>query len=188
MKRIQRQEMLNKLQHMPAATYAQRSAKIVKRLTETPQFHVAKTIAVTMSNFPEVETRGFIEHVWSLEKKIVVPKSNPKTRQMTFYKITDFRQLEVVFAGIEEPIESMCEAISPEQMDLVIVPGVVFNKKGYRIGFGGGYYDRFLAGYRGATIALAFEEQVCDDIPVDAHDIPVQHVITDQRMLHCSEG
>lgn len=187
MKRTQRQEMLQKLKQMSAATHALRSAQIVERLMMRPQFHVAKTIAVTMSNFPEVETRGLIEQAWSLGKTIVVPKSQPKTRQMTFYKLTDFQQLEVVFAGIEEPIEHACEAMELAQIDLIIVPGVVFNKKGYRIGFGGGYYDRLLADYNGVTIALAFDEQVYDTIPVDAHDVPVQQIITDQRMLQCSE-
>lgn len=187
LKRTQRQKMLTRLKQMTAATHAERSALIVKRLIETSQFQVAKTIAVTMSNFPEVQTRQLIEHAWSQGKTIVVPKSDPKTRQMTFYKLTNFAQLEVVFAGIEEPIEGLCEKVELASIDLVIVPGVVFNEHGYRIGFGGGFYDRFLAHFKGVTIALAFDEQIQPQIEVDAHDIPVQHIVTDSRTLYCSE-
>ena len=186
MKRTQRQQMIKKLKQMPIATYAERSEKIVSQLLQTAQFQVAKTIAVTMSNFPEVETRRLIETAWSLGKTVTVPKSHPATREMTFYAITGFDQLEVVFAGIEEPIEASCQKVLLENLDIVIVPGVVFNEQGFRIGFGGGYYDRFLAKYKGVTIALAFDEQVQASIPVDSHDVPIQTIITDQRTINCS--
>lgn len=185
MKRNQRKQMITKLKQMSAATYIKRSDEIVRHLIKTTQFQVAKTIAVTMSNFPEIETRRFIETAWSLGKTIVVPKSHPATKEMTFYQLTSFEQLEVVYAGIEEPIEAICQKLAPEQIDLVIVPGVVFNEQGFRIGFGGGYYDRFLAQYNGTTIALAFEEQIQSSIPIDEYDMPVQQIITDQRMIHC---
>lgn len=177
--------MLTQLKQIPPATHAARSEQIVQWLIATSQFHVAKTIAVTMSHFPEVETRGLIQHAWANGKTVVVPKSHPDTREMTFYVLNDFDQLEVVYAGIEEPIESRSQAIELEAIELVIVPGVVFNTQGYRIGFGGGYYDRFLSRYKGQTVALAFEEQVVASIPVDAHDIPVQQILTDKRMIYC---
>ena len=186
-KREQRGQVLTNLKQMSKQTYITRSHKIVERLLLTSQFQFAKTIAVTMSNFPEVETRFLIEQAWALRKTIVVPKSHPQSKTMTFYELTDFRELEIVFADIEEPIPARCREVKMDSIELVIVPGVVFNEAGYRIGFGGGFYDRFLANYQGHTIALAFDEQIQPTIVVDAHDIAVQTIVTDQRMLTCSE-
>lgn len=187
MKKELRQQTIARLKNIPQATHASTSEQIVERLLQTPAFLVANTIAVTMSNYPEVETRGLIQKAWAFGKKIVVPKSHPATREMTFYCITNFSQLEVAYANIEEPIEAVCDKVSIEEIDLVIVPGVVFTKQGYRIGFGGGYYDRFLSRYEGQTIALAFEEQLAASIPIDAHDIAVQQILTNERLIQCSE-
>ena len=186
-KKTLRVQMLTELKAMSLEQHKERSKEIVRRLQLTSKYQFAKTIAVTMSNFPEVETRRLIESAWQQGKTIVVPKSDPQKKQMTFYKLTSFDDLEVVFAGIEEPIPSRCEKIAFADIELVIVPGVVFNEQGFRIGFGGGFYDRFLAEFRGPTIALAFDEQIIQKIPVDKYDLPVQQILTDKRTVNCSE-
>ena len=186
-KKTMRNEMLTLLRQMDQHTYKIRSTAIVRSLMNTDEFKFAKTIAVTMSNFPEVETRLFIEACWKMDKTIVVPKSDPIHKHMTFYELTTFQNLEVVFAGIEEPIVARCKEVAVETIDLVIVPGVVFTKKGYRIGFGGGFYDRFLMNYEGPTIALAFHEQIKGTIIVEEHDRPVQKIVTDLETFNCSE-
>lgn len=188
MERLDKKELRNRvrryLKEMDEETYLSRSALICTRLLQEPSIIEGKTIAVTISGFPEVETRRIIEAFWAMGKTVAVPKCEPETCSMTFYSISDFSQLEKAYREIEEPIVSRTEYIAKEQIDVMIVPGVVFNEAGYRIGFGGGYYDRYLPGFRGETVSLAFEEQVVASIPAAAHDIPVDIILTDQRRIH----
>ncbi|EPE60492.1 5-formyltetrahydrofolate cyclo-ligase family protein [Exiguobacterium sp. S17] len=86
--------------------------------------------------------------------------------------------------GILEPTTAETDL----DIDTCIVPGRVFDRSGYRIGWGGGYYDRFLATYRGATIALAYDVQVLDEIPIEPHDIPVELIVTEREMIRCSQS
>ena len=188
MERVDKKELRNSvrrdLKEMDEVTYLSRSSLICTRLLQEPSIIEGGTIAVTISGFPEVETRHIIEAFWKMGKTVAVPKCEPETRTMTFYTITDFSQLEKVYMGIEEPIADRAEYVAKERIDVMIVPGVVFNEAGYRIGFGGGYYDRYLPGFRGETVSLAFEEQVVASIPAAAHDIPVDIILTDQRRIH----
>lgn len=172
------------LMEMEQETYLSRSSRIQDKLLQEPSIIEGKTIAVTMSRFPEVETRRIIETLWEIGKTVCVPKCNPTTSEMVFYAISNFSQLEKVYMDIEEPIIGHTERILKEQMDVIIVPGVVFNETGYRIGFGGGYYDRYLDQFAGQKISLAFDEQVKDYIPIEVHDIPVDIILTDKKRIH----
>lgn len=81
--------------------------------------------------------------------------------------------------GVEEPL--VFEKVVKDEIDLLIVPGLIFSSEGYRIGFGGGYYDRFLKDFQGPTVSLAFGEQIRDDWQPENFDIPVAKIITDFR-------
>lgn len=176
--------MINTLKQMSEETYKARSRKILDRLISSEVLQGAQTIACTMSNFPEVETRDLIRYLWKNQKTIVVPKCDVKSKKMYFYAIDSFEQLEVVYAGIEEPIPEVTQLVDEAAIDVVVVPGVLFNAQGYRIGFGGGYYDRFLANYSGKTVSLAFQEQIMDEIPLEGHDLPVQMLVTDVQIYN----
>lgn len=104
---------------------------------------------------------------------------------MTFRRIVSFAQLEEAYAGLLEPIEEQTTAMDREEFDLIIVPGVCFAKNGFRIGYGGGYYDRYLPGAAAVTAALAYSFQVVDDIPAEEHDVPVEFIITDKGVIRC---
>ncbi|MGM9951635.1 MAG: 5-formyltetrahydrofolate cyclo-ligase [Lysinibacillus sp.] len=179
-----RNRVRRRLKEMDEGTYLSRSALIRTRLLQEPSIIEGETIAVTISGFPEVETRHIIEAFWEMGKTVAVPKCEPGTRNMTFYAIADFSQLEKVYMGIEEPIVDRTEYVAKEQIDVMIVPGVVFDEAGYRIGFGGGYYDRYLPGFKGEKVSLAFEEQVVGSIPAASHDIPVDIILTDRKRIH----
>lgn len=184
MKTALRKQMMATLKEMSMETYEARSREILDRLISTGVLDEAQTIACTMSNFPEVETRDLIRYLWKNQKTVVVPKCDVKSKKMYFYAIDSFEQLEVVYAGIEEPVPALTQLVNEAMIDAVIVPGVLFNKVGYRVGFGGGYYDRFLSNYNGITLSLAFEEQVVTEIPVEAHDLPVQLIVTDRQIYN----
>lgn len=96
---------------------------------------------------------------------------------MDFVYYTPETKMERSSFGILEPIKSL-PAVPKDQIQLLIVPGVGFNSAGYRIGFGAGYYDRYLADYQGKTISLALPQQLTNDWTVDSYDIPVQLILT----------
>lgn len=185
-KKTIRNDMRQHLKRMDEETYFHRSRLILQRLLQELSIIEGKTIAVTMSGFPEVETREIIKALWGLKKNVAVPKCEPKTHEMDFYVITNFEQLETVYLKIEEPKVIETTYISKREIDVIIVPGVVFNEIGYRVGFGGGYYDRYLSAFSGEKLSIAFDEQIADAIPTEAHDIPVNIILTDKRRIHCA--
>lgn len=178
-----RKLILNELNGMSDKEYRSKSAKITQSLIADPAFIEADMIGVTISAYPEVDTLELIETCWKLEKKVAVPKCAPETRRMDFYIIESFQQLETVYMKLKEPIISETTLATAEQIDLMIVPGVVFCRRGYRIGFGGGYFDRYLSDYKGKTRSLAFQSQVIEEVPVEAHDIPVEGIYTEDSYI-----
>lgn len=175
----QRKYILEQMKKMDKAVHQEKSAAIRSRLLEDPAFKAADTIGITISAFPEVDTVPVIEHCWKNGKRIAVPKCNPLTRTMDFYEIVNFDQLETVYMKLKEPKVSETAYLAPEQIDMMLVPGVVFSRSGYRIGFGGGYYDRYLSNYPGVTRSLAFDMQIADSVPVEVHDVPVEGIYTE---------
>lgn len=182
-KKILRNAMQKKLKEIEAYEYEHLSNKIAERLLTFPAWTDAKTIAITISRIPEVNTYGIIKKAWEDGKKVVVPKCHPKDRTMTFRNITAFDQLETVYYGLLEPIEEWTEEVEQDEIDLMIVPGLAFNRDGYRLGFGGGYYDRYLQHYKGKKIALAFTQQIVSTIPIESHDMAVDAIITDEELF-----
>ena len=183
MKSQMRQAMLQQLDQITEEQYTTRSAKIVKRLFRLPVIEEAQVIAITISRYPEVDTYALIEQLWNMGKTVVVPKCLSKTKEMDFRKITSFTQLEIAYAELLEPIIHETTSFERSEIDLVIVPGVIFDVRGYRIGFGGGYYDRYLANCSIPTIALAFSEQVVVQVPTNQYDISVDYIVTDFNIV-----
>ncbi len=165
--------------------YQEQSTRIAEKLFSLEDWKQSTVVSITISNFPEVETRAIIEKAWKQGKSIVVPKCIPKEKKMDFRKIKSFDQLEQVYFSLWEPIVHTTESIEHEKIDLTIVPGVAFSPNGYRIGFGGGYYDRFLEKWKGKTTSLAFEEQIVKSVPIDAFDLPVSTIITPKEVIDC---
>lgn len=167
--------------------YARLSRKIKDRIMQSNEFKNAEIIGVTISRYPEVDTRLLIEAAWSLGKQIAVPRCKRESREMDFRLLTSFDELETVYMDLLEPIITKTVSVSKGQIDLQIVPGVVFSSEGYRIGFGGGYYDKYMAEYAGETISLCFDSQIRYDVPIEQHDLPVGKIITENNSINCYE-
>jgi len=178
-----RTRILKELQSLSKPVYEQLSYEIAQNLYNHPLFQNARHIGLTISKSPEVDTLQIIRTAWAEGKKVSVPKCLPSTKEMVFRQLDRFDQLETVYSGLYEPIESETALTEGDEMDLVLVPGVAYAANGYRIGFGGGYYDRYLLNYHGNTISLAMDCQLEDSIPAEAHDIPVQHLITNKGVI-----
>ncbi|WP_432358602.1 5-formyltetrahydrofolate cyclo-ligase [Sporosarcina sp. UB5] len=180
-----RKLMLTVMKDMNPSEHASKSAAILERLYTCEEYASARTIGVTISRFPEVDTYPLIEFAWKSGKRVAVPKCIPETREMDFRLITSMSDLETVYMDLKEPIVERTVSIGKSEIGLQVVPGVVFSDEGFRIGFGGGYYDRYLTNYDGNRVSLAFEIQTSQLVPIEEHDIPVNKIITENRVIQC---
>ncbi|MBM7693301.1 5-formyltetrahydrofolate cyclo-ligase [Peribacillus deserti] len=186
-KKLFRKEVKQFLQKTlePKNIYNQHSAAIAEQVYRDKDWNSALCIGITLSNFPEADTYEVIKRAWKDGKKVAVPKCYPEKRVLEFHELLSFDQLETVYYGLKEPIISETRRVPCNEMDLLFVPGLAFSPNGYRLGYGGGYYDRFLAAYKGKTLSLAFDAQILPEIPVESHDIPVSKIITPSEVIRC---
>jgi 5-formyltetrahydrofolate cyclo-ligase len=182
-----REDMKQKLAALAKPLYEDKSFKIAQNLFKEPNWIEANTIGVTISVCPEVDTYQIIRKAWEQGKKVVVPKCDTGTRKMIFRELQNFSQLETVYFGLYEPIEQLTRKIDIDEIDLLIIPGLAYTRKGYRIGFGGGYYDRFLEDYHGPTLSLAFDDQIVSELPIENHDLPVAKIITNREVIDIND-
>ena len=170
-----------------AEVRAQMDAAIAERVCALPAFEAAQTVFAYLSVGEEVDTRAIIRAAWAAGKAVAVPRCVPGTRVMDWYRIESFEGLETSSFGIEEPIADPERALDPAMAGdhaLAIVPGLAFNAEGYRIGYGGGFYDVFLSTFSGVSVGLCrtpFFNTV--DVPCDSHDLPVDIVVTDSTCV-----
>ena len=152
---------------------------LTEQLLQHPFYQEAKVIATYLSFPHEFQTQELIEQALRDCKKVLIPKTYPKGR-MDFV-VYDPQQLVKTSFGLLEP-QGDLEVVDTSQIDLIHVPGLAFTMEGYRIGYGGGYYDRYLKHFSGNTLSTVYPCQIRDFIPED-HDIPVQEVLVDERNL-----
>ncbi|MBY8912963.1 5-formyltetrahydrofolate cyclo-ligase [Bacillus sp. YC2] len=174
-----RKKIKTKLSDITESEREAKSLIIREKLFSLKEWEQARMIAITISRGLEIPTRPIIEQAWKEGKQVCIPKCSPGTGAMQFRTFSSNDQLETVYAGLSEPIVSRTEEVKQKDIDLVIVPGVGFDREGFRIGYGGGYYDRFLAGYNGPAVSLLFACQLTNDIPRMPHDIPVDILLTE---------
>ncbi|WP_439740978.1 5-formyltetrahydrofolate cyclo-ligase [Bacillus pseudomycoides] len=174
---VEQMNFLSKEQHKTS------SEQIVFSLYEQKEWREAETIGITLSMEHEVNTYVIIEQAWREGKKVVVPKCNRETRTMIFRQITNFDQLETVYMSLREPIPALTVETEANEIDLLFVPGVAYTRRGERIGYGGGYYDRYLLQYEGKTLSLAFDFQIVSYIPTESFDQNVQKIITEKETI-----
>ncbi|MBX0358721.1 5-formyltetrahydrofolate cyclo-ligase [Halobacillus sp. Nhm2S1] len=154
--------------------------KIHERLFNSEIWKLADVVGVTLSQTHEWSTEPIIEEGWRCGKKMVVPKCIPETREMKFYHLEKYDQLERVYFGLREPKPEQSAVVSKNDIDLLLVPGLLFDEKGYRIGYGGGYFDRFIEGFRGKTLMIASERQKYSPLPLEEYDQRVEYVLTEK--------
>ncbi|RDI43955.1 5-formyltetrahydrofolate cyclo-ligase [Falsibacillus pallidus] len=181
-----RKEIKKKLDALTFLEHAQNSYLTASTLFSTPEWKNAHTIGITVSNSPELDTWSIIKRAWDEGKRAAVPKCLPENKEMVFKHLTAFTDLERVFFGLYEPKECTT-AIQKGGIDLMIVPGLAYQKNGFRIGFGGGYFDRYLSDFEGSTVSLAFKEQIVESLPVESFDIPVQKIIVEREVIDCRD-
>ncbi|MYL71924.1 5-formyltetrahydrofolate cyclo-ligase [Halobacillus litoralis] len=154
-------------------------AKMHETLFKSELWKNAEVVGVTLSQTHEWSTEPIIEEGWRTGKKMVVPKCIPQNREMDFYHLEKYDQLERVYFGLREPKPESSALVEKNEMDLLLVPGLLFDEKGYRIGYGGGYFDRFIEGFRGKTVMIASDRQKYSPLPFEEFDQRVEYVLTE---------
>ena len=179
MKAELRKQVLQEMKAIPREQKQAMDQVLTEHFLHHPFYQEAKVIATYLSFPHEFQTQELIEQALKDGKKVLIPKTYPKGR-MDFV-VYDPQQLVKTSFGLLEP-QGDLEVVDASQIDLIHVPGLAFTREGYRIGYGGGYYDRYLKHFTGHTLSTIYPCQIRDFIPED-HDIPVQEVLIDERNL-----
>jgi 5-formyltetrahydrofolate cyclo-ligase len=165
------------------------STQIVNAFLALPTYHSAKTVMFYVDAGSEVRTRHLLPAALTHGKRIVVPYCIVETNELELFWLEDMSELVEGAYKILEPQAELRQLprkrIQPEELDLVMVPGTAFDPKGGRMGQGKGYYDRLLANVRpdAQLVALAYDCQIFDEIPVSPHDVYMDLVITETRVM-----
>lgn len=183
-----RKEMLISLEQIGLVERKRAEKAIHGHLFDSILWNEAETIGVTLSTGKEWDTKAIIEQAWLENKSVCIPKAIHETRALHFYEITSFTQVEKGYFDLLEPIVTETTRMDAESIDLMIVPGLVFMPSGYRIGFGGGYYDRFLEYFESTTLSLLHSNQLVESFPAEPHDIPVQYLITEKGLMRAADS
>jgi len=159
----------------------ERSREIVRRVCDLDVFRSAECISLYKALPGEVDVEALFTHCWATEKQTCMPVFNAVLRRYELSGIDARTRFRIANYGIREPESPVPVAI--DRVDLMIVPGVAFDTEGNRLGRGGGYYDRLLAGFGGASVAVAFDFQIVPLLPCEPHDQPVDMVVTESKLL-----
>jgi 5-formyltetrahydrofolate cyclo-ligase len=178
-----RKDILSLRNALPRAELETMSRNICRRFTHLPVVKDCSAVMIFLSFGSEINTDYLIEWLWQQKKKVLVPLCKPETREMDIISITTFADLEPGYFGIREPKRGLLPPVAREAIDLVVVPAVAFDRRGYRVGYGGGYYDRFLVGMDVPRIGLAFSCQIVAEVPVDEYDLAVQGIVTEKEYI-----
>ena len=172
---------------IPTRNRASSDASIRSSLRAFPIFGTAELVLTYVSFGPEVDTRSIIAELLEEGRRVAVPRVSKATRSMDFCEILSPDELEPGVMGILEPASNAEPLTTPELVGSVcLVPGLVFDGAGHRVGYGGGYYDRFLAFYPGDKIALARTTMLSSNpLPVGEHDVPVDFIATESGIWNC---
>lgn len=180
-----RRKMLEKRDSLSPSERSRKDALIRRMLFNMPEFKEAKTVFFYASFRTESETINMIRKTLKMGKRVVVPKVDKERRRLRLFEIKGITELSPGYVGIPEPSLSDERLMDINDIDIVIIPGVVFDYSGSRIGYGGGYYDRLLSKMwkKLPFIALAYKEQLVDLIPSEVHDVKVDIIVTDEGVL-----
>jgi 5-formyltetrahydrofolate cyclo-ligase len=190
-----KKELRKKVQELRDAIDPERrkllSARVADNLWSVPEFTAAESILFFISFRSEVDTVPMIRRALDEGKVVCVPCTDDGDKSMVASRILDLgADLELGNYDIPEPKKECLRPIAAEEIDVVLMPGVAFDLSGGRLGYGGGYYDRFLekCGPRCALIAVAFEIQIIEHVPCADHDHHIHKVVTESRVIDCRES
>ncbi len=170
---------------LPSEDRARASEEIVRALLSLPQVVNARSVMAFSSFGSEVDTSSLLEHLSSDDVRVILPRVEGSAIAAVAYDPGDPVR-RAAFGGLEP---SDGEIVPPEEIDVVIVPGLAFDRSGHRVGYGGGFYDRFVLSLRpdAVTIGVAFSQQIVDAVPHGSKDRPVDLIVTEHEIIHTTD-
>jgi len=181
-----RQDVLRSRMSMPSGQVEKKSRIIMEKIMSSDVYRKARSLMVYVDFRNEVGTASLIVRALEEGKRVSVPITGIKEKKLTPSELLDYPgDLEPGAWGILEPGKDCIRPVHPGDLDMVVVPGVAFDPAGNRLGYGGGFYDRFLPGTRPGIVYLApaFEIQMVDNVFPGPLDVPVHIVITEERIF-----
>ena len=157
---------------------------IAANVRKLREYAPATTLLVYVSTPIEIDTRGIIENAWADGKKVAVPRCIPDTRDMEFHYITSFDELSPGCFSVLEPDETL-PIVTDFTGCLMIVPGMQFDMNGYRLGYGKGYYDRYMVRFRGSSAGICYSHELKPFMHHGRYDRSVDMVVTDKKIRTC---
>jgi len=185
MKKEIRNSILKIRDQIPFAVRTQKDLRIKAALFTLPEFLSAKTLLLYASFRSEVATPGIIQGSLAMGKKVLLPKVDAENSRLSLYETESMGELSPGYMGIPEPDLPDERRAFIDDADLAIIPGAAFDVSGNRLGYGAGCYDILLSTRRKniPLVALAYEEQIVDAIPAEKHDVMVDMIVTDKRVI-----
>lgn len=176
-----REAMQARLATLDAATRERASKLATERVLAAPEVARAGRIFLCLSFGSELETAPLVGTLLAEGREVYVPRADPRDRQLHVHRYPC--ELVTLAFGLRQPKRGAPE-VPPEAvdttLDVALVLGLAFDRRGYRLGYGSGYFDRFLAGRPFPALGLAFEQQLVERVPDEPHDIPMRAVVTDR--------
>jgi 5-formyltetrahydrofolate cyclo-ligase len=184
-----RREVLVKRDRMPSSDRIRKSRLIEENLWLLEEIAGAEILFIYVNFRSEVETLPLIRHCLARGKQVAVPLTDVQNSRLLPYAVRDPDQdLQPGYCGIPEPVKGHLAAVEPRAIETVILPGSVFDEQGGRLGYGGGYYDRFLTNDapQARRVGIAFEKQIVEQLPLLPHDKRLHIVVTEKRIMRIS--
>lgn len=178
-----RKDLLDRRSRIPEKEYLEKSERIISRLRKLPEITNARSIHcyISMNKRREANTHPLLKELINTGHNVVVPLTHIDSGVLTHVRLNDFEDLQPGAWGVPEPQKG--ERVSAEALDLVIVPMVGGDTNRNRIGYGKGFYDRFLQNVSCPAVGLLFETCLVDEIPVEPFDVKLDKFVTEERVV-----
>lgn len=186
-----RKDILAKRGSLRISECLRKSHKIKEKLFSLSEFKESSRVAFYMALPKEVQTKDMVREAIGLGKKVILPRIVPGENTLLLSEVKDIdSELETGPFGVLEPKEESYRPVALAEVNLIIVPGVAFDLKGHRLGFGKGFYDKLLSKANSPifTIGLVFDFQLMPEIPALRHDVKMRKIITEKRIIACDKN
>jgi 5-formyltetrahydrofolate cyclo-ligase len=191
-KQALRQRIIAAREKLGSAENLHLSRKIIEGICALPGYQQATTVLGYLNFGAELAAELWVAQALTDGKQVLLPRVNRASGHLDIYKVHDLHHdVAPGTWGIREPVVERCTRMdAPGMVDLILLPGVAFTRSGDRLGYGGGYYDKFLARlpHRPTLVAGAFALQVVDGIPTEDTDQKVEWLVTENETIHCNRG
>ncbi|MBO4886529.1 MAG: 5-formyltetrahydrofolate cyclo-ligase [Clostridia bacterium] len=177
-----RSEVRIKRKKVSGIQVAEMSLRVCEKIVKLPEYIRARRVLCYAAMPDEVQTRGLLWAIRHSGRELFMPVARGGG-SMDAVRVTDDTPMKPDVFGIETPVSD--DVLPPEELDLALVPGIAFDRSGNRLGFGKGYFDRFLARCRCPAIGLAYELQLVDAIDARPHDVPMDKIVTEAAVYVC---